>query len=121
MVDEVLSVGLCMDNGIHYFFNTDRPDPLRIFIGRVPRHSLGFTTTRNKSLHGQWYPLFFQYRQSGSTADFRRSCPQAENPQWIRIVCIEKIMDTIVHAETHTEHFIDHLSNQNIIVQIHSE
>ena len=29
-------------------------------------------------------------------ADFRRSCPQAENPQWIRIVCIEKIVDTQV-------------------------
>ena len=44
MVDEVLGVGLCMDNGIHYFLNTDNPDPLRIFVGRVPRHSLGFTT-----------------------------------------------------------------------------
>ena len=49
MVDEVLGVGLCMDNGIHYFLNTDNPDPLRIFVGRVPRHSLGFTTTRNKA------------------------------------------------------------------------
>ena len=52
---------------------------MRIFVGRVPRHSLGFTTTRNKSLHGQWYPLSFQYRQTGSTADFHRSCPQAQS------------------------------------------
>ena len=37
MVDEVLSVGLCMDDGIHYFFNTDNPDPLRIFcLGTRP-------------------------------------------------------------------------------------
>ena len=43
-----------------------------------------------------------------------------ENPQRIRTVCIEKIMDTIIHAETHTEHFSDQLSIQNIIVQIHS-
>ena len=62
----MLSVGLCMDNGIHYFFNTDSPDPLRVFVGRVPRHSLGFTTTRNKS--GQLW--FYDYTEKGWTSEF---------------------------------------------------
>ena len=46
---------------------------VRIFIGRVPRHSLGFTTTRNKAK--QFW--FYDYTEQGWTSEFKQNPPPA--------------------------------------------